>query len=57
MWVVDAERAEVDPELVGRAARLGKLPGIHDDAHAHVDALEVGPVDGHARRLAIGQAI
>ena len=57
MWVVDAERAEVDPELVGRAARLGKLPGIHGDAHAHVDALEVGPVDGHARRLAIGQAI
>src|SRR5437773_5513046 len=38
---LDAEGTEVDPQLKGRAARLGELTGVGDHADTHVDLLEV----------------
>src|SRR5262245_1810869 len=38
---LDSQRPEVDPQTVGRAAGLGKLAGLGDDAHANVDLLEL----------------
>src|SRR5712691_11258601 len=44
---LDAELAEVDPEPVRRTPRLRELHGVADDAHAHIDLLEVPPGDRH----------
>src|SRR5262249_31842609 len=37
---LDAEWAEVDPELVSRTPRLGERARVGDDTDAHVDLLE-----------------
>src|SRR3972149_510000 len=39
--LLDAEGSEVDPQLVRRIARLGKLLDLDDSPDAHLDLLEV----------------
>ena len=52
--LADADlRAEVDPQLPGRLARLGKVEHFENRSDTQLDALEIGPLDLlHAPMLA-----
>ena len=42
----DAERSEIDAQLIGRFTGFGKGLRFEDATDAHVDALEVREIDG-----------